>query len=122
METFHQMIKEAEDQMLQMKKETNGEINTMKENLDLLNTLSSKALKQNTKAHMRMPWGSWTLLLKLKRKFRNIFSGMKDVPVTSEFAEVQKLDVGHIVKKEITVDLSTQVQGTENKLFDNLPS
>ena len=47
METFYQMIKEAEDQMLEMKKATNGEINAMKEKLDLLNNVKQTIETEN---------------------------------------------------------------------------
>ena len=114
METFHQMIKEAEDKMLEMKKETNGEINAMKENLDLLHLVKQSIEAESQSTH-EDALGKLNTVAEIEEKFRNIFSGMKTYNYF-EFAEVQKLDVGHIVKKEITVDLSTKVQGTENQL------
>ena len=114
METFYQMIKEAEDQMLEMKKATNGEINAMKEKLDLLNNVKQTIETENESTY-EDTLEKLDTIAEIEEKIGNIFSGMKTYNY-SEYYEAQKFYVGHIVKKEITVDLSTQVQGTKNQL------
>ena len=113
MGTFYQMIKEAEDQMLEMRKETNAEINAMKEKLNLLNSV-----KQSVEAEKEDTLGKLDTLTDIEKEVRKIFSGMKTYSY-SEYNEAKKLYIGDIVKKEITIDLSAHVHGTENQLFEN---
>ena len=109
LETFDQMIKEAEDQMLEVKKETNGEINAMKENLDLLNNVKQTIETENESTY-EDTLGKLNTVTEIEETARKIFSGKKTYSY-SEYNEAQQLCVGDIVKKEITVDLSTHVQG-----------